>query len=159
MILIKILLHFVLFSNNANDVLTDEFYSALASNDQTKIALQLNKLDLLKRTNLNQAYIATLKLKKSSFEKVLKTKITIFKEGATSLDLLIDESPQNTELRFLRCIIQENAPKILKYNTNLEVDKQLVIKEFKNQNKNLQKHILQYAKNSNLFPELVFSKN
>ena len=54
----------------------------------------------------------------------------------------------NGEYHFLRLSIQEHAPEIVKYRTELEADKQYIIKTFKNLLPAVQQAIIEYSKNS-----------
>lgn len=153
MTFLKILLTLFFTSNNADFIKKDLFYEAISSNNEIKIDKLLTTLETSNKSNLNQAYIASLKMKKSDFETILKIKISIFKDGANTLDSLILKSSNHLEMRFLRLIIQENAPKILKYNTSIQKDKEYIINFYKDQKNDLQKHILQYAKNSQIINE------
>ena len=156
MTFIYIFINFLLATNTNETISKAKFYKALASNDKIQIEELLSNLIKQKDTNLSQGYIATLKMSKSNFEKNIQIKISLFKEGATLLDQLILEYPKQIEFKFLRCIIQEKAPKILKYNTNIQSDKKQILSEFKNQSKSLQIHIINYAKNSDIFNEKEF---
>lgn len=153
MIFIQIIISILLFTNPLESTLKDEFYKTLASNNQEETEALIAKIKTLKNSSINQAYIATLTMKQSDFEKIVKNKISLFKEGATTLNNLILENPNTLEMRFLRFIIQDKAPKILKYNSNLENDKKQIIIGYKNQNKNIQQHIISYTKESQKITE------
>lgn len=56
------------------------------------------------------------------------TKINNFKEGRKLLDKVIKKDLQNIELRFLRFAVQTNAPDFLGYNSAIEEDKNILIK-------------------------------
>jgi hypothetical protein len=46
----------------------------------------------------------------------------MFKSGRSKLESAITKDKENTEYRFLRLIIQEHAPRIVKYRNELEKD-------------------------------------
>ena len=87
--------------------------------------------------------------KKASFEKAVQSKIKSFKAGATLLETEISKFPKQTEYRFLRLCIQENCPKILGYNKNIQEDVLLISTNYSQQSNLLKKIIYDYAKNSN----------
>lgn len=89
-------------------------------------------------------------MKKSDFQKDVKIKVATFKEGAALLEKEIALDSTNVEYRFIRLIIQEKAPKILKYNLNLEEDKNFIIQNYKNSSVSLKEEILKYSKISNI---------
>jgi hypothetical protein len=56
--------------------------------------------------------------------------------------------PENTEYHFLRLAIEEHAPKIVKYHNDIEADKAIVKKNFKELSPAVQHAILDYCKKS-----------
>lgn len=54
----------------------------------------------------------------------------------------------NTELRFLRLVIEEQAPKIVKYSYHLEKDKLFIENNFKTLLPVVQQAVLDYCKKS-----------
>lgn len=67
---------------------------------------------------------------KAKFEKELSKKKSNFKTGAEILEESIQKAPENIELRALRMSVQENSPKILNYNKNIQEDKNIIISNF-----------------------------
>lgn len=126
------------------------YYNALSSNSVKELDKMISQLEKEKTSPINRAYKGTLIAKKASFEKVVAEKIKLFKKGVTLLEDEINKFPKNIEYRFLRLTIQENAPKILKYNTNIKEDVSLITKEYSRLNKALKSIILDYSKNSKL---------
>lgn len=127
-----------------------EVYLALKSDSVDLIESALHKVGSDQKSLKNKAYKGALLMKKASFEKSVSKKIEIFKSGKELLEFCIQDQPANTEFRFLRLTIQENSPKILKYNTNLTEDKNYVVKEFKKSAVDLQNHIREYAVSSKI---------
>ncbi len=75
-------------------------------------------------------------------------KLSSFKDGRKALDSAIENDSLNAEYRFLRIIIQENAPGILGYNDKMEEDKNLILKKFPKLNESLQSEIRKYTNSS-----------
>jgi hypothetical protein len=75
-------------------------------------------------------------------------KLSLFKNGHKKLEAAIKNSTENVELRFLRLIIQENAPSILNYNDDLEKDSIYITQKYKRLPDNIQKVIIDYSKKS-----------
>ena len=139
----SILLIFLFLSFTSSQ---EEFYQIFSNNSFEEINEKINSLSQIKnKTIIEEAYIAALLMKKSSFEKDLKVKIKTFKKGALILEELIETNQENVELKFIRLIIQENSPKILKYNTKIVEDSNFIKSRFKNLNKILQKEIENYS--------------
>lgn len=135
-----------------SEVDINKVYSALSDSSLEKINTIINLLDKQEQTSLNKAYIGTLLMKKSELMEVPTEKINLFKKGTKILEDEINNNSENIEFRFLRLIIQEHSPKILKYN-NIESDRILIIEGFTEISIALQKIILDYSKTSNIIKE------
>lgn len=105
----------------------------------------------------NKAFLGALFMRKSGLISNRKEQLNFFKKGRVLLEKEIEESPNNAEYRFLRITIQEQAPKILGYNKNLDQDKKVLIKGFKDLNPEAQKAIIGYAKKSHLLKNADFN--
>jgi hypothetical protein len=75
----------------------------------------------------------------------------LFVQGVTMVEKAIKNEPNNAEARLIRLSIQENTPKILKYKSNIEEDKKILIETFNKQPKDLKEYIKKYCKQSNVF--------
>lgn len=135
---------FILSNNN------QDFYEALYSSSLDIIEKGLGKLENNKKSTTKDAYKGALLMKKSSFMKTASEKVETFKEGHQLLESAIQSAIQNPEYRFIRLTIQENAPKILKYNKNIDEDKAFVLAEFSKMDKQLQHYILDYSSQSSI---------
>ena len=128
------------------------FYKAFESNSQTKIESKLTGLSKMKPSNSKDAYIGALTMKQSQFMSTPKDKVSVFKEGRLLLEKAIEKDPKNGEYRFLRFAIQENVPKILKYNGDIETDKEMIFRTYKSMDPTLKKVIKEYSKQSANLP-------
>lgn len=128
----------------------DAAYQVLASDDQEALEALIEGLEKENTNDFERAFLATALMKKADLLKKPKDKLQTFKKGALMLEELIALNPDNIEFRFLRLMIQENAPKITKYNTNIEEDLQAISSQFSDLEKVLQKHILAYAEQSEI---------
>ncbi|MCE7064140.1 hypothetical protein [Dyadobacter sp. CY326] len=124
------------------------FYKTLSSGDEASIDKAIAGLEKQKLTSRVSAYKGALMMKKAGFIKGAKGKVKTFKEGAALLENEIKGSPDNMEYRFLRLTVQENAPKILKYNKQLDEDKQAIVSNFDKLESDLKAVISDYAKHS-----------
>ena len=87
-------------------------------------------------------------------QKGIQNKVDAFKEGRGYIEYAIEKDPENTELRFIRIGIQENAPKILGYRDHIDSDKTFILNHFNGiASKNLKMHIGDYIKQSKVFSE------
>ncbi|MCF0063697.1 hypothetical protein MUK70_30715 [Dyadobacter chenwenxiniae] len=124
------------------------FYKALSSGEEAAIDQKLADLAKEKQSSRINAYTGALTMKKAGFVKGVKGKVKIFKKGAHLLEEEITNNPANTEYRFLRLTVQEHAPGILKYNKQLDEDKQAVISGYNKLDSDMKAIVSNYAKNS-----------
>jgi hypothetical protein len=89
-------------------------------------------------------------MKKAGLMGKPKDKINLFKAGKTKLEAAIANDKNNTEFRFLRLILQEHAPKIVKYRNNLDEDSKFISTNFDKLSNTLQKLVSAYSKKSKI---------
>jgi len=130
-----------------SDLNRTAFYKAMESEDQTLIDAQISELNLAS-SNLKNAFLGAMIMKKAGIGGNPFYKLWLFKKGHELLEDAIKESPNNTEFRFLRLMIQENAPGFLGYNDSEERDSEYIRKAYNTLPENLQKTILAYNKTS-----------
>jgi len=130
------------------------FYQAMELKDSAKINQQEN---LLQNTGIKekQAYEGALLLKKAGIIANKRNKLASFKAGKNKLESAIEKDSSNAEYRFLRLMIQENAPKILGYHAALEKDNLYIRKNFKTLSPVVQQAILGYSRQSKLLSNLT----
>jgi len=97
-----------------------------------------------------EGYEGLLLMRKAGLVGRPAEKLKLFKEGRIKLETALLNDPGNTEYHFLRLIIEEHAPKIVKYHNDLETDKQLIIKAYKNLPPVVQQAITDYSKSSKI---------
>lgn len=95
-----------------------------------------------------QAFEGALIMKRAGLLKGASNKLKEFKAGKQKLEDVLNDNKDNAELRFLRLIIQENAPKILGYHKDLEEDHRYIVANFKSMPEATQKVIRDYSKTS-----------
>lgn len=99
-----------------------EFFKTLETGEQSAVIALEKKLATVTVNEDQQAYYGTIMMKSAEYQKAAGDKLKKFKEGKTLLEGVIQSNPNNVEYRFLRLMIQENAPKILKYTANIKED-------------------------------------
>ena len=131
------------------------FYAAMASASVSEIDGQLA---LLKTASLpeKEAYEGALLMKKSGMVTKAKDKLSLFKSGRAKLEAAIAKDPDNTEFRFLRLIIQEHAPKVVNYRSEIEKDSKLIRSNYKNLPPAVQQAIADYSKKSSVLKPSYF---
>jgi hypothetical protein len=124
-----------------------EFYQVMKSGTVETIT---NELEAVKAAPEKErdGYEGALLMKKAGLLKKAKERLAFFKQGRIKLETALLADPENTEFHFLRLAIEEHAPKIVKYHSDMEKDKTIVIKNFKNQSPAVRHAILDYCENS-----------
>lgn len=129
------------------------FYKAMASDDIEEINQELAVFTDA-GTEVKAGYEGALLMKKASLVSKPKDKLRFFKAGRIKLETALLADPDNTDLHFLRLVIQEKAPKIVRYRTDIEKDKNMVLKNFSSLSPVVQRAIVDYSKTSKvLHPE------
>jgi len=119
----------------------------MESNDQTLVDAQISELNLAS-SNLKNAFLGAMIMKRAGIGGNPFYKLYLFKKGHELLENAIKEDPNNTEFRFLRLMIQENAPGFLGYYDSEEGDSEYIRNAYKSLPENLQKAITDYNKTS-----------
>jgi hypothetical protein len=129
------------------------FYAAMASE---KISDINEQLVLVRSSSFNEkeAYEGALLMKKAGLVEKAKEKLSLFKSGRIKLEAAIKREGSNAEYSFLRLIIQEHAPKIVKYRDDLDADATLVRSNYRNLPPVVQKAIAEYSKKSKFLKPL-----
>ncbi len=132
----------------------EKYYNTFASNDLNSINKELSFIQSQTFTE-KSAYEGALLMKKAAVIGNPKDKLAVFKDGNQKLETAIKNAPNNVEFRFLRFMIQENAPGFLGYKSNMDADKALLVAHFNTLAPEVQKAIRDYSKTSkSLSPEL-----
>jgi len=126
----------------------DRYYRVFESKSIDKINEEIKALNKEKSSTVKDAFLGAMIMKRSHFLKTPKEKVNEFKKGKILLESAIKKQPNNPEFRFLRIAIQENCPKILKYNTNMIEDALLINSKFSSLNSISQRHVKKYALHS-----------
>jgi hypothetical protein len=123
------------------------YYKIFAGADVKSIDEELHIIQSASFTE-KTAFEGALLMKKAGLVSTPKEKLTLFKEGRNKLETAISTRSDNVELRFLRLMIQENAPEILNYKGNILTDSTLITNSYKTLPISLQQVIYDYSKKS-----------
>ncbi len=137
---------FILPFNQSFDKLA--YFDTINSGTEAKTFELLSKLKALATSNEKDAYVGALTMKSAHFLKTPMEKIEASKTGGQLLEGAINKEPKNVEFRFLRLIVQENAPKFLGYNKNIEEDCKLIKEKYDSLNNRIKNAVFEYAKKS-----------
>ena len=123
------------------------YYQTLKKGTLKEINDQLAIIDAAAISN-KDAFKGTLLMKKAGSVSVPKQKLDLFKSGRIKLETEIKNDSTNTEFYFLRLIIQEHAPKTVKYSSNINHDVAFIKSNYKDVSVELQKIIMDYSQTS-----------
>lgn len=123
-------------------------YTALASDSKEVVQKQLEGIQDAKESSEVKAFKGALQMKAAQFQKTAKDKMNLFNTGKKLLESEIKSNDGNVEYRFLRLLIQENAPKQLKYNGNIEEDVMSIVAGYSKLKESTKTALESYAKKS-----------
>ncbi|MDB5008551.1 MAG: hypothetical protein JWP45_2944 [Mucilaginibacter sp.] len=125
------------------------FYDVMKSG---KIESINDELTALSSSDISEkeAYEGALLMRKAGLTKLPSQKLKFFKKGRIKLETALMNDSKNGEYHFLRLIIEEHAPKTVKYSADIEADKEYIKKSFKSLSPIVQHAITDYSKNSNI---------
>ena len=104
-----------------------EFYQVMRSGKMNDVNRELELINTSTSPE-KEGYEGAMIIRKAGLVKLPTERLKLFKKGKIKLEAALQEKPDNGEYHFLRLIIQENAPKIVKYSNDLEADRQFVKK-------------------------------
>lgn len=126
---------------HTNSELTDDLYAKLSSITSGDKPLLV-------------AYKGAILTLKAKHAKSLKEKKGFFKEGALLLESAIEQAPTSLEIRCLRLSVQEHAPKVVRYNANIDEDKLFILTNYSSKKElEVKNFIKKYVANSTLFTD------
>lgn len=126
----------------------EEYFKVISCKELSSINTMLGILENEKDGSDKKAYKGALLMKKAGFQNTPKEKLKDFKQGRIQLENEIGINSKSTEYRFLRLIIQENAPKLVKYQGNISEDVNWIKKHYSTMNSEIKNAIISYAKTS-----------
>lgn len=143
---------YVINAQDANKLNRKSFYDILALENLEKIDSTLSGIENLDFKE-KEAYEGALLMKKAALIQGPGKKLSVFKEGHELMERAIKEDSANAEYRFLRLIIQENAPKILGYNNEVETDAAFILENIQTLSPTIQQALLDYSIKSKVLDE------
>ncbi|WP_341907549.1 hypothetical protein [Fluviicola taffensis] len=130
-------------------------YSALASDSKEVVQKQLDGIQSVKESSEVKAFKGALQMKAAQFQKTAKDKLNLFNAGKKILESEIKSNDGNAEYRFLRLLIQENAPKQLKYSGNIDDDVITIVAGYSKLKESTKTALESYAKKSSALKGLL----
>ena len=127
----------------------EAYYAIMAAGTIAEIN---EELFIVRATSINEkeALEGALLMRKAGLLKKPEEKLKAFKSGRIKLETALLDDKDNGEYRFLRVMIQEHAPHIVKYFKELADDRKQIIAVFTGLSPAVQKAILSYTKTSKI---------
>lgn len=123
------------------------FYKAMGSANVKQMDTQLGLLKNIAGTD-REAFEGAMLMRKSETLPIPAKKLALFRQGHKKLEAAIVKSPENAEYRFLRLMVQENAPRSLGYYKNIEQDGKFIKENYKSLAETTQHNVVVYSKKS-----------
>lgn len=143
------------FITRSQDFNKPAYYQVMENGNIESVDKQLRIIE--SNTGINkEAYAGAMLMKKAGLVKGAGKKLNVFKDGHKKLEAAIEKDKENAEWHFLRLLIQENAPKILGYRSDIDKDATLIQASFKKLAPEVQSAVLDYRKKSNSLKKLNF---
>ena len=133
--------------NQPSSINRPPFYNAMENDSKPALDSELVILQAVKSEPV-EAFEGALLMKKAGMGGSPASKLHLFKEGKKMLEKAIQQEPGNAEYRFLRLIVQENAPGFLGYKNDIEKDSAFIRKSYPSLPEAVQQAISRYNKKS-----------
>lgn len=102
-------------------------------------------------TQTHKAYYGAALALKAKYGQNVREKKEFFVEAVEYIEAAVKAEPNNIEIRLIRLSVQENSPRIVKYKTNMDEDKALILENYYSQNTSVKRCIKDYISNSEFF--------
>jgi hypothetical protein len=126
------------------------FFEAIETDNEVVLEKMYNQVQKAPYTEEKSAYLGAILMKQAAFKFLPNKKLSYFLEGKNLLEKAISKYPKNTELRLIRLMIQENAPKFLGYYEESYSDAKYIKKMYPFLEEELQNIVQGYAKKSKI---------
>ena len=123
------------------------FYAIMDKGDSKALD---KEMDIIKASDIKGklGYEGALLMKEADLAKRPKRKLDLFLAGRKLLETALLTDYENVEFHFLRLTVEEHAPKIVRYHSDIERDRSFIVAKFKDLSPVVQKAILDYCKES-----------
>lgn len=150
--MMKLIMFFFVLSLSGNLTEIRNLYSNVSSSKekQQDFITYMQKVDT--KQPVFQAYKGASLILQSKNTTVKSDRKQLFVNGAGLIDKSVNKEPENIEIRLIRLSIQENIPKALKYNSNIQEDVTFINKNLNHiKDSELKSYVQRYVKQSKSF--------
>ncbi len=125
------------------------FFNTMSAGDVKQINAELTLLGAASFPD-KEGFEGALLMRKAGLVTLPKDKLKFFKQGRIKMETALMADSTRTELRFLRLTIEEHAPKIVKYKSDIPRDRLFIQQHYKSLTPVVQKAIIDYSKTSKI---------
>ncbi|KPE51321.1 hypothetical protein [Chryseobacterium indologenes] len=149
-LILSLVTAFIFFFQTDLEALRNSYAKANSSNANTEAFINMAEKQSGSDA-VTSGYKAAAQIMEAKITK--KNRKALVKNGATSLESIIKNNPNNIELRLIRLSVQENIPKIVGYRGSMKDDKAFLIDHYSKQNATLKNYIKKFAMQSRSFSD------
>lgn len=120
--------HLAFAEHPASEKIRNAFAIASQDKDYRETFIDLIQDESATSSTFQMAYLGVAKTLMAEVSLTPWTKYTLFKDGTDLIEKAILQSPNNAEYRYLRFLVQFNAPSFLDYNDDLAEDYAIILK-------------------------------
>lgn len=95
-------------------------------------------------------YGASLSLK-ANYGQNVREKKDYFVKAVENIEAAVKAEPNNVEIRLIRLSVQENSPRIVRYKTNMDEDKAMILEGYDKLSTAVKKCVQDYVTHSDFF--------
>jgi len=150
-----VLISYLILTADVNIAEVRQLYKQADLSEQNAVVL-LEKLESISKTDdkVLVAYKGAVTSMSAKYEKGAKLKKGVFKNGVSLVEYAVSSDSENIEIRFVRLSVQQNSPKFLNYNKEIEEDKKYILNNINQISSiELKSYIKDYILHSNNFTE------
>lgn len=145
-----ILTVFIFTSLSGLDSIREAYFSGPKTEES---AIEFNKM--MSEANLStpthEAYYGAALALKANYGQNVREKKEFFVEAVENIEAAVNAEPNNVEIRLIRLSVQENSPRIVRYKTNMDEDKALILEGFDKLSAIVKRCVQDYVSNSEFF--------
>ena len=150
-VIFTLLISAFLLNGSAIQEVREAFRNAEKTKEDARAFNQLMATELNIEKYLKVAYYGASETLVAKHSGTISERVAIFKSGKNYIEIAVKNSPSNVEIRLVRLMIQYNAPSILGYHSDIDKDKEFIIKHLNSTSSDLKAYIKKIAKETDVF--------
>jgi hypothetical protein len=128
-----------------------EAYFSGAKTEESAIEFNAMMAETDLVTPTHKAYYGAALALKAKYGQNVREKKEYFVAAVENIEDAIKAEPNNIEIRLIRLSVQENSPRIVRYKTNMDEDKAMILEGFDRLSTTVKRCVQDYVSNSEFF--------